>query len=107
MVSARPPDGGVTFEPNALLTDGGSVWRNNVNFADENSVDNTTFNGNQYGDYAGIAALNRQVPPLWTAWRSFFPTADPQAPTRREDNATVTLTNCSAPTTVAAPSVNP
>jgi uncharacterized repeat protein (TIGR01451 family) len=105
-VYARSSDGGVSFEPNISVTDGGAVFRNNVNYADENSTDNPTYNGNQYGDYTGIAAFNRQVHPLWTDSRMFFPTADTQAPTRREDNATTVITNCSAPVTVNAPSVN-
>jgi uncharacterized repeat protein (TIGR01451 family) len=105
-VYARSSDGGLSFEPNILVSDGGSAFRNNVNYSDENSTDNTTYNGNQYGDYTGIAALNRQVHPLWTDSRMFFPTADTQSPTRREDNATTVITNCSAPVTVNAPSVN-
>ena len=64
------------------MTDGGLQWRNNASFADENSTDNVNYNGNQYGDYTGIAALNRQVHPLWTDSRNFFPNADTQAPTR-------------------------
>ena len=107
MVYARSVDGGVSFEPNILVNDSGTSFRNNVNYSDENTVDNTAFNGNQYGDYSGIAAFNRQVHPLWTDSRMFFPTADTQSPTRREDNGTATITNCSAPTTVAAPTVNP
>jgi hypothetical protein len=106
-VYARSSDGGLSFEPNILVTDGGVNWRNNVNYADENSADNTTYNGNQYGDYTGIAAFNRQVHPLWTDSRMFFPVADTQAPTRREDNATSTIINCSSPAAVAAPAVNP
>ncbi|HJQ41425.1 MAG TPA: carboxypeptidase regulatory-like domain-containing protein, partial [Thermoanaerobaculia bacterium] len=106
MVYARSSNGGVSFEPNILITDNGANFRNNVNYADENSVDNTTYNGNQYGDYSGIAALNRQVHPLWTDSRMFFPAADTQSPTRREDNATSTIINCSAPAAVAAPGVN-
>jgi Carboxypeptidase regulatory-like domain/FG-GAP-like repeat/BNR repeat-like domain len=105
-VYARSIDGGVSFEPNILVTDNGANFRNNVNYADENTTDNPSFNGNQYGDYSGIAAFNRQVHPLWTDSRMFFPTADTQSPTRREDNATAVITNCSAPTTIAAPSVN-
>jgi uncharacterized repeat protein (TIGR01451 family) len=105
-VYARSSDGGLSFEPNILVSDGGSAFRNNVNYSDENSTDNTTYNGNQYGDYTGIAALNRQVHPLWTDSRMFFPSADTQSPTRREDNATTVITNCSAPVTVNAPSVN-
>ena len=106
MVYARSSDGGVSFEPNLLVEDGGVDWRNNVNYSDENSIDNTAFNGNQYGDYSGIAAANRQVHPLWTDSRMFFPLADTQAPTRREDNATSDIVNCSAPTAITAPSVN-
>jgi hypothetical protein len=107
MVSSRSVDGGVSFEPNLLVTDGGSAWRNNVNYTDENSADNTTFNSNQYGDYSGIAAFNRQVHPLWTDSRMFFPVADTQSPTRREDNATSVLTYCSAPAAIGTPAVNP
>jgi hypothetical protein len=106
MVYARSSDGGVSFEPNLLVEDGGVNWRNAVNYSDENSVDNTTYNGNQYGDYAGIAAANRQVHPLWTDSRMFFPLADTQAPTRREDNATSNIINCTAPSAITAPSVN-
>src|SRR5258706_6261907 len=107
MVYARSSTGGVSFEPNILLTDGGLTWRNNANYADENSADNPSFNGNQYGDYSGIAALNRQVHPLWTDSRMFFPLADTQAPTRREDNATTAVINCSPPAALSAPAVNP
>ena len=106
MVYARSSNGAVSFEPNILVEDGGSAWRNNTNFSDENSTDNTAFNGNQYGDYSGIAALNRQVHPLWTDSRMFFPLADTQSPTRREDNATSALVNCAPPSALAAPSVN-
>jgi len=105
-VYARSVDGGVTFESNILVDDNGANWRNNVNYSDENTVDNPNFNGNQYGDYSGIAALNRQVHPLWTDSRSFFPTADTQSPTRREDNGTSAIINCSAPSAVSAPAVN-
>jgi hypothetical protein len=107
MVYARSSDGGVSFEPNILFTDGGLTWRNNVNYSDENSTDNPAFNGNQYGDYSGIAAFNRQVHPLWTDSRMFFPLADTQSPTRREDNATSAIINCSAPVALSAPTVNP
>jgi len=107
MVYARSTDGGVSFEPNILLNDGGLTWRNNVNYSDENSTDNSAFNGNQYGDYSGIAALNRQVHPLWTDSRMFFPVADTQSPTRREDNATNVIINCTAPAALSAPTVNP
>ncbi|MFL6334264.1 MAG: Ig-like domain repeat protein [Pyrinomonadaceae bacterium] len=106
-VTARSIDGGVSFEPNLLVTDGGTDWRNNVNYSDENSADNTTFNSNQYGDYMGIAAINRQVHPLWTDSRMFFPVADTHSPTRREDNASAAVTYCTAPTTINAPNVNP
>ncbi|HVF67048.1 MAG TPA: sialidase family protein, partial [Pyrinomonadaceae bacterium] len=58
-VYARSSDGGVSFEPNILVTDNGASFRNGVNYANENSTDNPTYNGNQYGDYTGIAAFNR------------------------------------------------
>jgi hypothetical protein len=107
MVSSRSVDGGASFEPNVLVSDGGSAWRNNVNYSDENSADNPAYNSNQYGDYSGLAALNRQVHPFWADSRMFFPVADTQSPTRREDNATSVLTYCSAPAAIAVPIVNP
>jgi hypothetical protein len=106
-VYARSIDGGASFEPNVLVSDGGANWKNNVNYSDENSADNPTYNSNQYGDYSGVAALNRQAHPLWTDSRMFFPVADTQSPTRREDIATATITNCSSPSAIAAPAVNP
>jgi hypothetical protein len=106
-VYARSIDGGTSFEPNIPVSDGGANWKNNVNYSDENSADNAAYNSNQYGDYSGVAALNRQAHPLWTDSRMFFPVADSQSPTRREDNATATITNCSTPSSIAAPAVNP
>jgi hypothetical protein len=103
---ARSSNGGVSFEPNILVTDnGGVVWRNGVSYSDENTTDNASRNGNQYGDYAGIVAANRKVVPFWMDSRNFFPSADTVSPTRREDAAAAVITNCSAPTGVAAPSV--
>jgi hypothetical protein len=105
-VYARSTDGGATFEANIPLDDNGPQWRNNVNYSDENTADNPNYNGNQYGDYTGLAAANRQVHSLWTDSRAFFPVADTQSPTRREDNGTSTITNCSAPAVVSSPAVN-
>ncbi|HVQ39045.1 MAG TPA: carboxypeptidase regulatory-like domain-containing protein, partial [Pyrinomonadaceae bacterium] len=107
VVYARSTDGGVLFEPNVLVSDGGSAWRNNVNYSDENSADNSAYNSNQFGDYSGLAALNRQAHPIWTDSRMFFPVADTQSPSRKEDTATATITNCSAPSAIASPGVNP
>jgi len=106
-VYARSSDGGASFEPNLLVSDGGSVWTNNINYADENSADNPAYNSNQYGDYSGMAALNRKAHPIWTDSRMFFPVADTQSPSRKEDNATATLTNCSSPLAMTFPAVNP
>ncbi|MDQ3280671.1 MAG: carboxypeptidase regulatory-like domain-containing protein, partial [Acidobacteriota bacterium] len=104
---ARSSNGGISFEPNILVTDnGGVVWRNSVDYSDENATDNASRNGNQYGDYTGIIAHNRRVVPFWTDTRSFFPTADTVSPTRREDAAAAVIINCSAPSAVAAPTVS-
>jgi hypothetical protein len=103
---ARSSNGGVSLEPNILVTDnGGVVWRNGVNYSDENTTDNASRNGNQYGDYAGIVATNRKVVPFWMDSRNFFPSADTVSPTRREDAAAATIINCSAPAGLSAPSV--
>jgi len=101
---ARSSNGGTSFEPNILVTDAGASWVNHVNYSDESSSDNSGYNGNQYGDYSGIAAYNRQVHPLWTDSREFYPAS---GDSRLEDVATATIVNCSAPTTVNAPGVAP
>jgi hypothetical protein len=103
---ARSSDGGVSFEPNVLVSTADSAWTNGINYSDENSADNTSYNGNQFGDYSGVAASNRQVHPSWTDSRMFFPVADTRSPTRREDSATATITNCSAPSAITSPVVS-
>ncbi|HKB69783.1 MAG TPA: S-layer homology domain-containing protein [Thermoanaerobaculia bacterium] len=90
----RSSDGGASVEANVLLTDGGSNFVNHVSYCDENSTDNTSFNPNQYGDYSGISANDRQVHALWTDSRNLYP-GHPDG--RLEDVATTTLVNCSPP----------
>ncbi len=101
----RSSNGAVSFEPNLLVTDSGAIgWHNAVNYSDENSNnDNFSSNANQYGDYGGCVAANRQVHPFWTDSRQFFPSADNVAPSRLEDAGTATIVNCSAPTGITAP----
>jgi hypothetical protein len=100
---ARSSNGGTTFENNLLVTDGGSSWVNHVSYSDESSLDNSFFNSNQYGDYSGIVAINRQVHPFWTDSRQFYPAS---GDARLEDGATATIVNCSAPSGLAAPTVS-
>ncbi len=100
MYYARSSNGGVSFEPNILLNDSGSGWNNHVDYFDESSLDNLAFNSNQYGDYSGIAAFNRQVHPFWTDSRQFYPAA---TGTLLEDGGTTTIINCSAPDVISAP----
>ncbi len=97
---ARSTNGAVSYEPNVLVTDGGSGFTNHVSYCDENSVDNLNDNPNQYGDYSGMAALELLAHPIWTDSRQFYPaTGD----ARVEDAATATVTNpCAAPPTPAA-----
>jgi hypothetical protein len=103
---ARSSNGGASFESNILVNDnGGTVWNNSVNYSDENSTDNASYNANQYGDYSGIIATNRKVLPLWTDSREFYPTF-PGSDTRREDMAVATIVNCSAPSSLSTPTVS-
>jgi outer membrane protein assembly factor BamB len=103
MFGTRSTDGGVSFEPNLLIEDTGANFTNNtINYSDENTTDNTAFNPNQYGDYSGMAAVNRQAHPLWCDTRNFYPTA---GDTRIEDSATALVTFCTAPTGVVAPTL--
>jgi hypothetical protein len=102
---ARSLDGGNTFQPNVNLTDSGANFNNHVAYSDEDSWTNTNFNANQYGDYLGLAANNRQVHAVWTDTRQFFPGSTTS--TRKEDIANVTYTNCSAPrVSVPSPSAS-
>ena len=100
---ARSSDGGVSVEPNVLLLDGGANFNNAVSYCDENSTDNTSFNANQYGDYSGVSAGNRQVHALWTDSRNLYPSKPDQ---RLEDVATTTVVNCSPPVWSGAPSAS-
>ncbi len=100
---ARSSDGGASVEPNVPLMDGGANFVNHLAYCDENSSDNASFNPNQYGDYSGISAGNRQVHALWTDSRNLYPS---HPDTRLEDIATVTLVNCSPPVWSGIPSVS-
>src|SRR5262249_1003686 len=71
----RSGDGGGTVEANVMVEDAGAAFRNNVNNSDENTTDNASRNANQYGDYSGMAALNRISHAHWTDSRNFFPSA--------------------------------
>src|SRR4051812_2586131 len=92
---ARSVNGGSSFQPNINLTDSGPNFNNHIAYSDENSISNTKENANQYGDYMGLAATNRQIHVVWTDSRQFFPGSTTS--TRKEDIANVTYTNCSAP----------
>jgi hypothetical protein len=104
MFTARSVNGGTSFETNVSVEDNGGNFRNNVNYSDDNTTDNSARNGNQYGDYEGVVATNRISHPIWTDTRNFYPSADTQSPTRVEDAVTCALANCSAPSSIAAPS---
>jgi hypothetical protein len=102
----RSVNGGASFEPNILITDnGGTAWDNAVTYFDENTSDNPSSNANQYGDYAGIIAVNRKVYPLWTDTRQFYPVIN-FSDNRNEDLATAVVVNCSVPSSVATPTVS-
>jgi hypothetical protein len=98
----RSVNGGTSFEANLLVHDNGANFTNAVNYCDENLTDNTNQNANQYGDYMGIAASNRQVHGIWTDTRNYFPVNG----TKKEDAATSTIVNCSAPAWGATPAAS-
>jgi fibronectin type 3 domain-containing protein len=101
---ARSSDGASTFEANINVTDAGAGWINHVSYSDESSVGNFNYNANQYGDYSGIVAINRQVHPFWMDSREFFPTS---GSSKLEDAGTSIIVNCSVPTGLAAPTATP
>jgi hypothetical protein len=98
----RSIDGGVSFERNFNLIDGGSNFPNEVDFLNENSEDRKEleleYNPNQYGDYMGIAAADRKAFAFWTDTRQFMPDPGLDALVfKREDVAAATVTHCSPP----------
>ena len=102
---ARSIDGGVTIEPNVAVTDSGEDFVNQVAYSDELRshwgalADDPDSMGHmyQYGDYIGIVASNRQVHPVWTDTRDFWPQKVSYSPVFYEDVATDTIENCSSP----------
>ncbi len=100
---ARSTDGGVTFEPNVRVTDGGAQFTNHTTSSDENLTDNPNANGNQYGDYLGLAVANRQASVVWADSRQFYPTA---GDVKVEDIATATVAGCSPPVWSAPPALS-
>lgn len=97
--AARSSDGGVSFEGNMSLTDKGTSFANEVGFSNENLRTNLHARPDQYGDYMGIAAANRQVYALATDSRPFFP----ELTSRREDAVLSTATYCSRPRWLPGP----
>lgn len=100
---ARSIDGGVSFETNVRVTDGGAQFTNHAASSDENFTDNVNADPNQYGDYMGLAVSNRQAHVIWTDSREFFPTAGNG---KVEDVATAVVTNCSPPLWSAPPALS-
>ncbi len=87
---AYSPNGGASFSPNLLVTQASSQFVNNTTvYSDENSTDNTNYNGNQYGDYAQITASKGTAWPIWTDSRQFYPTSGSNL---IEDAATAAVT---------------
>ena len=91
--TARSIDGGVSFEANLNINGKGDLFANDVTFSNENLTTNPNARLDQYGDYMGLAAANRQVFALTTDSRSFFP----DFTALREDAALVNATYCSRP----------
>jgi hypothetical protein len=90
---ARSVNGGTSFETNVKLTDSGANFADPAAFSEENSFTNSNANANQYGDYMGCSATNRKVTVAWADSRQLYPSLT----TKREDIATASYTNCSAP----------
>jgi hypothetical protein len=91
--TARSSDGGVSFEKNLLLTDGGSQFEKPASSSNLNSRTNLDAVTTQYGDYLGIAAANRRMAAVWTDGRQSFE----DTLSLREDAAVGSATYCTAP----------
>ena len=101
---SRSSDCGLTFEPNILASTASAEFSNaGITYADENTTDNAGRNPNQYGEYMGVNADNRVAYLAWCDSRQFFPanTAD----TMKENIGFTKVTFCSAPSTLAAPTL--
>lgn len=90
-------DGGSTFAANTQVTQVSSQFDNQVAYSDENSTDNTNYNGNQYGDYSGLAAANGTAWPIWTDTRQYFPSSSGGNAADIEDAATSSVSIGSKP----------
>jgi hypothetical protein len=90
---ARSSNGGVSFTTNLKVSQTSSAFANSgVDYCDENSTDNTNYNGNQYGDYAQLSSLSGVSLLGWTDSRQFYPTS---GDARIEDLATASV--CTVP----------
>ena len=104
--AAASDDGGASFGANILVTSPSREFQNAVAYSDESSVDNTSYNSNQYGDYAQLAALDGKAFLIWTDSRMFFP--GDQANTVAEEAAVATVDfGPIGPTPIATPTPTP
>lgn len=103
--AARSINCGVSFESNIKVSAASTEFNNNsITYTDENSTDNTGANGNNFGEYMGVDAHNRIAYTSWSDTRQFYPT---NTGTQKENLAFASLTFCSAPTSLAAPTATP
>ncbi len=85
-------DGGQTFSANQQVAAASSAFSNSsIDYSDENTSDNSSGNGNQYGDYAQIAISGGIAHPIWTDTRQFFPSNSSNAAKEDVGTAAVTL----------------
>jgi hypothetical protein len=94
---AQSTNGGAGFSSNVKVTAASSAFSNaTVDYSDENSSDNTKYNGNQYGDYHQLAAAAGAAHIFWTDSRQFYPSNTTSA--NAEDAATATVGYATTPT---------
>lgn len=103
---SRSTDCGLTWESNIKVSAASNQFNNNsISYTDENSTDNPNANGNNFGEYLGVDAHNRKTYMAWADTRQFYPNNTTN--TQKENLGHASITFCSAPTSLGAPTVTP
>jgi hypothetical protein len=103
---ARSTNCGVSWETNIKVAQNSAEFNNStISYTDENSTDNTNYNPNQYGEYLGLDAHNRIAYAAWCDSRQFYPNSTSN--TQMENVGYASVTFCSPPTGLSAPTATP
>jgi len=72
--AARSTNCGASFESNIQVTAPSAEFNNStISWSNQNSIDNPSYNPNQYGEYLGLDVLNNTAYVAWSDSRHFYP----------------------------------